>query len=158
MPFICFIALAQIKKILNGLPWVWEQKESGHFIRYRHRVTKVQETFLWGFGNFCFRSSLYWIEFWRLWCSFDCSELIMMPKKPVWHNLSSVTWCVFPVGSSHQKTGTLWFERDGHGCINDLNSTHLVLRRPKCAKKISPQHFTPPPDWTVDRRQGESRV
>lgn len=36
MPFICFIALAQIKKTLNGLPWVWGQKVSGHFIRYSH--------------------------------------------------------------------------------------------------------------------------
>lgn len=47
---------------------------------------------------------------------------------------------------------------DTVGINNDLNSTHFVLRRPKSAKKISPHHFTPPPDWTADRRQGESRV
>ncbi len=77
-------------------------------------------------------------------CSRNQSEMIWA----LWHGALSC-W------NSHQKMGTLLSLRDGHGqqqysgrlwCLNDAQ---LVLRGPKCAKKISPRplhhHHQPEP-------------
>jgi len=50
----------------------------------------------------------------------------------------------YPAGSSHQRMGTWWTLRDGHGqkqCSGrpcHLNDAQLALRGLKCAKKRSP--------------------
>ena len=37
---------------------------------------------------------LYWIDIWWLWRLLENSELIVMFKKPVWDDLSFLTWCI----------------------------------------------------------------
>ncbi len=83
-----------------------------------HRFNKVLETLLRDFGPYWHDSItqllqicrlhihdanlpfhhipkvLYWIEIWWLWRPFEESELIVMFKKPVWDDLSFVTWCI----------------------------------------------------------------
>ncbi len=73
-----------------------------------HRFNKVLETFLRDFCPYWHDSitqllqicrlhipkMLYWIEIWWLWRPFEKSELIVMLKKPVWDDLSFVTWCI----------------------------------------------------------------
>ncbi len=95
-----------------------------------HRFNKVLETFLRDFSPYWHDSItqllqicrlhihdvnlpfhqipkvLYWIKIWWLWRPFELSELIFMFKKPVWDDLSFVTWCIILLEvmlSCHQK-------------------------------------------------------
>ncbi len=76
-----------------------------------------------------------------------------MFKKPVWDDLSFVTWCIILlevsirrwVHCSHKGTDMVSNNR-----LWRLNDAQLVLRGPKCAKKISPtplhhHHHQPEP-------------
>ncbi len=130
-----------------------------------HRFNKVLETFLRDFGpywhdcimqllqicwlhihdvNLLFHhipNTLYWIEIWWLWRPFKYNELIVMFKKPVWDDLSFLTWHVILL----EVATTRWVHYGHKGrdmvSINTqgrpwhLNDAQLV---PKCAKKISP--------------------
>ena len=84
----------------------------------RHTLNKVLETFLGDFAP-CWHDSitqllqicwlhiydanlpfhhipkvLCWIEIWWLWRPLEYSELIVVFKKPVWDDMSFVTWCI----------------------------------------------------------------
>ncbi len=71
-----------------------------------------------------------------------------MFKKPVWDDLSFVTWCIILqevairrwVHCSHK--GMDMVSNNTPGRLWRLNDAQLVLRGPKCAKKISPTHYT----------------
>ncbi len=69
-----------------------------------------------------------------------------MFKKPVWDDLSFVTWCIIllEVASEDGYTvvikGWTWSQQYS-GRLWRLNDAQLVLRDPKCAKKISPTPF-----------------
>ncbi len=66
-----------------------------------------------------------------------------MFKKPVWDDLSFVTWCIILlevairrwVHCSHE--GMDMVSKQHSGRLWRLNNAQLVLRGPKCAKKIS---------------------
>ncbi len=77
-----------------------------------------------------------------------------MFKKPVWDDLSFVTWCVILLEVAIRRW--VYCSHKGMDMISNntqlgcggLNNAQLVLSGPKCAKKIS----LPPPAWTL--RQG----
>ncbi len=78
-----------------------------------------------------------------------------MFKKPVWDDLSFVTWCIILlevalrrwVHCSHK--GMSIGQQQYSGRLWSLNNAQLVLRGPKCVKKISPTplhlHHQPEP-------------
>ncbi len=74
-----------------------------------------------------------------------------MFKKPVWDDLNFVTWCIILLEASEDG----YTSHKGHGQqqysgrLWRLNDAQLVLRGPKCAKKIYPtplhHHHQPEP-------------
>jgi len=74
----------------------------------------------------------------------------------IWFELCDMARC--SAGSSCQKMGTLWSQRDGHGQqqysgrLWRLNDAQLVLRGPKCAKKILIQGRMDPCCHVVDTK------
>ncbi len=85
-----------------------------------------------------------------------------MFKKPVWDDLSFVTWCIILlevvirrcVHCSHKgmdmvsnNTQTVAFKRCSIGA-----------KRPKVCQENIPHTITPPPVWTVETRQDESML
>ncbi len=84
-----------------------------------------------------------------------------MFKKPVWDDLSFVTWCIILLEVASEDGYTVvikgWHGQQQYsGRLWHLNDAKLVLRRPKCAKKTS---ITPPPAaWTIETRQDGSML
>ncbi len=70
-----------------------------------------------------------------------------MFKKPVWDDLSFVTWCIIllevhqkMVHCSHKEMDMV--RNNTQVDCGVLNDAQLVLMDPKCAKKIPPHHYT----------------
>ncbi len=66
-----------------------------------------------------------------------------MFKKPVWDDLSFVTWCIILLEVASEDGYTVvikgWHDQQQYaGRLWCLNKAQLVLRGPKCAKKIFP--------------------
>ncbi len=77
-----------------------------------------------------------------------------MFKKLVWDNLSFVTWCIILLEVAIRRRAHCSHKKDGYcqqqysGRLWHLNNAQLVLKGPKCAKKISPtplHHHQPEP-------------
>ncbi len=76
-----------------------------------------------------------------------------MFKKPVWDDLSFVTWCIILLEVAIKRW--MHFSHKGMDMVSNntqvscgLNDAQLVLRGPKCAKKTSPtplHHHQPEP-------------
>ncbi len=98
-------------------------------------------------------------EIWTLWRPFEFSELHVMFKKPVWDDLSFVTWCVVLLEASI----TRW-EYSGHKGIDVVSRNTLwrlndaqLWRTQSVARKYL-HTITPHPAWTVDTRQNGSML
>ncbi len=110
-----------------------------------HRFNKVLETFLRDFGPYWHDSItqllqicrlhkhdvnlsfhhipkvLYWIEIWWLWRPW-VKELIVMFKKPIWDDLSFVTWCMILLEVAIRR----WVHCSQHdNCTLSQNLRHL---------------------------------
>ncbi len=85
-----------------------------------------------------------------------------MFKKPVWDDLSFVTWCIILLEKASE---------DGYTCSHkgmDMvsNNTQAVAfkqcsigsKGPKGFQENIPHTFTPPPAWTIETRQGGSML
>ncbi len=85
---------------------------------------------------------LYLIEIWWLWRPFEESELIVIFKKPVWDDLSFVTWCIILLEVAFRR----WVHCSHKGMDMVSNNTQVGCG-PMCAKKISPTplHHQPEP-------------